>query len=319
MTTDSETASSPRGGRANVRGGLIGGAWLAHRTMVLWAVTIWVLAAWVLVLLFHPGFILAMGMIYAMLAGTLFGGTQTLWGTQEYALSLPPTRGQRYWAGMLMAVGTTLGLTLAGVVTIALDLPQRAWSLVVESGMTQPFPACEYRALYLLAVAAPVAQVAFTFAIASIARSRAMVLSSWLLGLLAGAVVFAAGYLAERLMYGPIHLYATAVLLAAGGVMALLGGYKIYVRKEGVPRPGGGFAGAWIVLIIVIVIGMVLLTLLMYQGSEATDAAHSARTEADQARRAVQSRLETIRPSPPERKAVPKPATRPATRPKGGK
>ena len=316
MNTGSQRTATTRIGR-----GLMWGAWLAHRNIVLWAVTLWVLAAWVLVLLFHPGFILAMGMIYAMLAGMMFGGTETLWGTEELALSLPPTRGQRYRAGMLMAVGTTMGLTVAGAVTIALDLPQRAWGLVVESGMTQPFPACEHRALYLLAVAAPLAQVAVTFALASIARSRALVLASWFLGLLAVAVVFAVGYLAERLAYGPIHLYATAVLLAAAGVMALLGGYKTYVRKEAIPRPGAGAggAGAWFVAgVVIAMLVAVLVSLIVYRQretayrqSEALDAAHSARTEADQAQGPARGRLEAGPTSARASKA--------ASRPKGSR
>jgi len=294
--------------------GLLWREWLAHRGVVIHALAAWLACAWVLLIFFHPGFIIAFGVIYAFVAGTVFGGADAAEGSEEFAFALPPTRSERYVARLAIGGGTVAGFCLLGVASIALDLPQRLWALVVETGFTEPFPVCEMPSLYLLAVAVPLAVYAFGFAIAAVAGSRGLVAVSWLFaGAAAGAVV-GAGCIVEALLWQTVHGWAVAVVLLALAPLGLLLGYFGYVRKEGVsrPTPMQGRSSWWIVFL---VLGVVLLLLfLMYfmvSGDRRPSVADDTPTRVSQPpvpvpRRAVE----------PERMPAPPPTV--AEPPKGG-
>jgi hypothetical protein len=205
-------------------------------------------------LFFHPGFIIAFGVIYAFLAGPRLGGADAAEGSEEFTFALPPTRAERYLARLALGGSTVLLFTLLGVVTIALDLPQTVWGLFVNSGFTEPFPVCRERFLYPLAVAIPFAVFAFSFAIAATAGTRGMVGMAWCLGgALAGAALGLA-FLGEWALWGEVNGYISVLALFALAPLALLAGYLRYIVKEGVsrPAPAQGSSLAWIVAAIVV-------------------------------------------------------------------
>jgi len=198
--------------------------------------------------------------IYALLAGPRLGGADAAEGSEEFAFALPPTRAERYLARLALGGSTVLLFTVLGVVTIALDLPQHVWGLFVNSGFTEPFPACKERFLYPLAVAIPFAVFAFSFALAATAGTRGLVGVSWFLGgALAGAALGLA-FLGEWALWGEINGYISVLALFALAPLALLAGYLKYIVKEGVsrPAPAAGASSWWIWAIVLVLVLLVL-------------------------------------------------------------
>ena len=248
----------------NILKGLLWREWLARRNLLLGFLVAWLILLWVLGIFFHPGFLIAFGVIFAFVVGPRLGGADAAEGCEEFSLSLPPTRSQRYLVRMGLGLVSVFLLAGLGSLAIWLDLPQRLWGLVVESGFTEPFPPVEYGFLYLLAVVASLGVFAFTFAIASLANSRGLVAGAGLAGVLCAAILLALGLLAEYLLWQnrPLNGYITCPALAAVSTMVLLLGYLAYVhRKEGISRPSPmarGGRGWWTAVIVVIIMVIVV-------------------------------------------------------------
>ena len=246
--------------------GLLWREWLAHRNLVLWALCAWLVGGWVLMIFYHPGWIIGAGVLYAMIAGQAFGGGDTIAGTEEFTASLPPVRGQQYLARLILACGTTLAFTGLGALAIAYDLPQHVWGLVVESGFTEPFPPCDPPWLYGLAVGAPFLTLALTFGMAATAKSRGAAVGAPIVGLIGAVLVMAVTLGAEQTLWErQTGLIAVPAFLAIG-VMVLLNNYRRYFRKEAVARPGGTgrMSGVAIVVVVVVVIFVLMTTLLRF-------------------------------------------------------
>src|SRR5215831_3997293 len=79
-----------------VFGGLMWCEWYAHSKLLLFFLAAWLACVWVLPLYGNPAWILLFGTFYAILAGPIYGGSDTLEGVEEFTLALPPTRRQRY-------------------------------------------------------------------------------------------------------------------------------------------------------------------------------------------------------------------------------
>jgi len=252
----------------NVYGGLLWREWLAHRSLVINTLAVWLVCGWVLLIFFHPGFIIALGAVYAMWAGARLGGADAAEGSEEFAFSLPPTRHERYILRMLFGGTTVVILAGLGTLTIALDLPQRLWALVVETGFTEPFPRCEERFLYGLTIALLLGVFGCSFAIATNASTRGLVGVSWILGALGAGAVVGLGFLAERLLWQELNGYVSITALLALTPLALLAGYLVYQRKEGISRPAPihGRSLWWVWLILAGVV-LLLLMILLWGGS----------------------------------------------------
>jgi len=217
--------------------GLLWREWLAHGNLLIGTLAIWLVCAWVLLIFFHPGFILGLGTLFAFVAGTTFGGAESSEGSEEFSFSLPPTRGERFLARMALGGGFLAIFLLLGNLTIALDLPQILWSLFVNSGFTEPFPPCRPRFLYVLAIALPLCVFAFSFAIAATAESSGLVSMGWLLGGLGAAAIMGLGFLLEWWLWEELNGYVACPALFALGALGLQTGYFAYGRKEGISRP----------------------------------------------------------------------------------
>ena len=239
---------------------LLGKAWLANGAMVINFLAAWLVLGWVLMIFFHPGWILALGVLYAFMAAPAFGGGESFEGSEEFAFALPPTRAERYLAHLAAGGIPLLVLLLLGLLAIGLNLPQALWGLFVSSGYTEPFEPADPAFLhYGLAFAVPVAAYAFTFAIASLARSRGTVMWSWFLGGICAGALAGGGLLLEEFLWQRLVGYATVPVLLAAAPLALLAGYLRYVWKEGVSRPwqahgGRGLGWIWIVVIVFVVL-----------------------------------------------------------------
>ncbi|MCY2925391.1 MAG: hypothetical protein NT031_08120, partial [Planctomycetota bacterium] len=117
----------------------LGRAWQASRRVIVAALVVTVLCGWSILLWHHPGWIIGFGSLLGLVLGVILGGMDILTGSEEFSLSLPPTRSRRYLLRAAFGGGIVLALSLLSTLAIGLDLPQRLWRLVVESGFTEPF------------------------------------------------------------------------------------------------------------------------------------------------------------------------------------
>jgi hypothetical protein len=223
----------------------------------------WVIGLWILVLFNHPGFMLAIGLIYVVLFAGQQAGLDIVNGTEEFSFSQPTGRGPLYLARMTPGLAFILTVGIAGGLAIAFDLPQRVWSLVFSSGLTEPFAPIPERSRlwYPLAVCIPLAAFSITFALAALARSRALVFSAWLPGIGGAAGIAVGGSLCESMLWQGANGMFSCPLLLACTVLCLLGGYVLYQRKEAVKgsgQPTGG-SSAWVWILV----GLILLFLLV--------------------------------------------------------
>ena len=319
MSAENEAAASGREQVIpNIWRGLLWREWLAHKNLVLWALCAWLVGGWVLMIFYHPGWIIGAGVLYAMIAGQAFGGGDTIAGTEEFTASLPPLRGQQYLARLVLACGTTLAFTGLGALAIVFDLPQHLWGLVVESGFTEPFPPCDPPWLYGLAVGAPFLTLALTFGMAATAKSPESAVGAAIVGVLgAGALIWialGAEYLIWRRQPGLIVVPAPLAI----GVMALLYGYGRYIRKEAVARPGGGagrMSGVAIVVIIIVVLALMSVFLLYNRQRPAPSATTAPARPARATRPALRERAIIV----PEERPAPVATTAPAQKEKTDK
>jgi hypothetical protein len=237
--------------RVDVLGTLVRREWLASGRLIIGFVVAWVLGM-ALELCFHPGILLAFGCLYAVVLGTVAGGGEAFAGDEEFTFAMPATRHQRYLARLLLAGSALVALQLLGIAAIALDLPQRLWGLVVESGFTEPFPPAR-PLTYWLAAALPIAGFATTFALAANGVGW-----PWFGGPLLAAVVMGLGVLAERGAWGEANGFLCCPALAVLAPLALLAGHRSYLHREGVARPATGRPGALMALAILLAVILVL-------------------------------------------------------------
>ena len=82
-------------GNRDILKGLAWREWLAWGGWFRGFFAVWLVGTWVLMIFFHPGFVLGFGCLYALVAGACSGGLEPIEGSEEFALSLPPTRTQK--------------------------------------------------------------------------------------------------------------------------------------------------------------------------------------------------------------------------------
>src|ERR1051325_5659325 len=78
--------------------GLLWSEWFAHSQLLLIFLAVWLVAVWTLPLFTHPGWVLILGALYAIMAGPIYGGGDVLEGCEEFTFALPPTRAERYFS-----------------------------------------------------------------------------------------------------------------------------------------------------------------------------------------------------------------------------
>src|SRR5678815_193701 len=121
---DPPAAAAPVKPSARVWRGLLWSEWYAHSQVLLIFLAVWLLAVWTLPLFTHPGWILILGGLYALMAGPMYGGADVLEGCEEFTFALPPTRTERFFSRLIVGLGTLLFLCFMNVVALGLDLPQ---------------------------------------------------------------------------------------------------------------------------------------------------------------------------------------------------
>ena len=212
--------------------GLLWCEWYAHSKLLLFFLAAWLSCVWVLPLYANPAWILLFGALFALVAGPIYGGSDTIDGCEEFTFALPPTRGERYLARMAVGGGTLLLFTALDLLALGLDLPQILAKLYVDTGLIRPRPVFESGLLPGLMGALPFAVFAFSFVLAAIAHSRALVLTAWFWAALLALAALQLGFWYEELVWDKLNGFFSCPLLALLATTVLWGGHRAYARKE---------------------------------------------------------------------------------------
>ena len=240
---------------------LLENEWRRHRHALTGLLLFWVAGFWILLLFPHPAFHLVVGLLYCVLFAGPQAGADVMDGTEEFSFSQPTGRGPLFLARMTPGLAFILIVGGLGGLGSAFDLPQKLWSLVFGSGLTEPFAPVRDRFWYLLAVCIPLAVYAIIFTAAAISRSRSGVMISWLPGLLGTGSVTALGFFSENLLWREANGILTCIALVFLAVLFLFAGYLLYDRKEAT-KSTGQVTGGWWTGILLVAAALLALALL---------------------------------------------------------
>ena len=212
--------------------GLLWCEWFAHSKLLVLFLAGWLASVWALPLYANPACILMLGALFAIIAGPVFGGSDTLDGCEEFTFALPPMRGERYVARLTVGGGALLLLTAIDMLALGLDLPQILAKLYVGSGLIRPWPVFRSGLLYGLVLLLPATIFSISFVISAITRSRAVILSSSLWASLISLGALRLGFWYEGMVWDKLNGWFSCPLLVMLCVATLWGGYRVYRRKE---------------------------------------------------------------------------------------
>ena len=287
---------------------LIHQEWQLCRGFIIGLSVLWITGLWVLLLFHHPAWFMVLGLIYVLAVSSNQGGRDVMDGTEEFSFTLPPGRGPLFVSRLTPGLLFLIANGLLGSVAIAWDLPQRVWSVVFSSGLTDPFPRVEEPLWYAMALLVPVAAHTISFSIAALVGTRAGVNLSWLAGFAGVGAIVLVGTVGESLLWKNPNGFLTSPALLAGAVLVPLAAYRAYLRKEASGRGGsaGGTNDGKTLLIIAAVVAvavvLVLLMLVFYTRTNTVQQS-TARDAYERAHQAEQvERIEAIKQNAPSRK-----------------
>jgi hypothetical protein len=219
-------------GRLSVFKGLLWAEWYAHSKLLLSFLVLWLACVWVLPAFAHPGWILLIGIVYAFLAGPLYGGGDVIEGCEEFTFSLPATRSERYWARLTVGGGALLLFTALDLLSLGLDLSPALARLYIRTGLIQPLPVLKSGWLYGLVLAVPFAVFSFSFSLSAVAHSRFLIFTAWLWGGLCALGILYLGLLYEDGAWNEMNGFFSCPFLIILGSSVLWIGHRLYRQKE---------------------------------------------------------------------------------------
>ena len=246
--------------QSSIYKGLFYREWLQHGKMLKTFSAVWLICLYAILLFNHTGWIIAFGMLFGAVAGMRLGGSDASEGSEEFAFTLPVYRKEYFLVRAGLGLTCVLGLCGLGLISIALDLPQVFWGLIVNSGFTEPFSEVKYGFVYWLALILPFAVYTISFSIAALARSQKAVSSSSVAGLVIAGGIYSVVMLLEVYLNSPEGKLWAGVpdgrigipLLLILGVALLTGSWFLYLNKNGIGKTGSsGGKGVWAALIII--------------------------------------------------------------------
>ncbi|MHC1768604.1 MAG: hypothetical protein AB9869_30715 [Verrucomicrobiia bacterium] len=228
-----QVTHEPRSGESgSTFRGVLWCEWFAHSRLLLAFLLFWLACVWFLPLVSHSGWIVVVAAAFALVAGPVYGGGDTIEGCEEFSFSLPATRAERYLARLVIGGGALLLFTVLDLLTLGLDLPQFLGRLYLDTGLLKPLPVLKPRLLYGLVLAFPLAVFAFSFALAAVSHSRMLILTAWFWSLLVAMSVTQLAFWYENAVWGELNGFCSGPLLMLLALAALWGGYRAYLQKE---------------------------------------------------------------------------------------
>ncbi|MEO5914643.1 MAG: hypothetical protein ABIS50_10450 [Luteolibacter sp.] len=206
--------------------------WKLCRNQFIRLASVWFIGLWVLVIFQHPGWLLAIGVAHIMTLSAVQGGRDVIDGTEEFSFTLPPGRGPLFLARIFPGFVFLAANGLLGSLAILYSLPQRLWSLVFSSGLTESFSVVREPVWYIAALFAPCAAHAITFTTAALSGSRQGVNAAVSVGLIGTAATMLVGWWADKGLSPEPWGILTGVGLLGVAVLVPAAGYLLYLRKE---------------------------------------------------------------------------------------
>lgn len=205
--------------------------WFAHSRLLLFFLALWLADVWFVPLFAHPFWILLIGPLFAIVAGPVFGGADVLQGCEEYFMSFPVTRNERFWTRAALGGFAVLILSVASALSLVSNLSDVLLRVFVDSGVPQP-TVPQPGLLYGMISIVPITAFVLSFSVASLAPTRTLVLVSWLWGTLGSLAALRVGIYLEELRYEKFDGRLAIPLLIGVCVAVLTGGSRLYARKE---------------------------------------------------------------------------------------
>jgi hypothetical protein len=206
--------------------------WYAHSRFLLTCLAFWLIGIWVLPLYADRSWILLFGGVYALWAGPRFGGSDIIDACEEFTFALPPTRGERYAARLVVGGGALLLFTAVDLLALGLDLPQMLTKIYVQAGLVQPQPLLKTGLLHGLVLTLPLAIFAISFALSAATHSRRLVLTASFWAVLVSLGALRIGFWYEDVFWGNLNGYFACPLLTVIAVAVLWAGARAYACKE---------------------------------------------------------------------------------------
>jgi hypothetical protein len=212
--------------------GLLWAEWFAHSRLLLAFLLMWLGTAWIVPLFAHPGWLMLVSFLYALVAGPAYGGGDAVEDCEEFTFSLPPTRSERYMARLAVAGVTLLMFVGLDFLILGMDWQSTLKRFFLDAGLMEPAPELKPGMLYGLVLALPLNIFCVSFVISSVVRRRFILFSSWFwslvisLGILYGAMVL------EEWWWHEVNGLFSFPALVFSSIVILITGHRLYRHKE---------------------------------------------------------------------------------------
>ncbi len=213
-----------------------------HKGLLLgWACS-WALLFPLLQLFRDPWGLAVTGGFFALFAGPALGAAEVMEGSEEFFLTLPLPKRTFFATRYLLGLLSLFLLLGAGLALFQWNLPQKAWSLVVETGFTEPYP--PPRAISLAgALVIPFSLYTFIFVAGSLFKTPNSARNALLAGTLPAAALAGGGFYVEYLVFATRDGWRptgwlSLILLGVFPLPLLAAGWIAYGRKELDRAPG---------------------------------------------------------------------------------
>ena len=213
--------------------GLLWREWLLYRYSLSWMLAVWLIGVWILVLFNHPLWVVIIGSVFAETLAASMGTGDVTDGSEEFTFSLPVARRDVYLARVLLGLGSVLAFCVSSVLLMFLDVPQSVWSVLVETGFTEPL-SHEYAPLwvYALGVLLPAALFSMTFWNASLCRTARAAAGSIGVSLMFVFLIGSVATWIEYKIWGELRGLVICSASAGLAVLPLWAGYIGFRAKE---------------------------------------------------------------------------------------
>lgn len=262
IVRDEPATAAPRRSRWQRWRGLLWSEWFAHAHLLAFTLFGWLAAVWIVPLFAHPLWVLAPGLLFAVIAGPAFGGVDVIHGVEEFSFAFPVTRSERFITRLALGGFLSVSISAAGVFILENRLADVVARAFISTGLT-PVEVNPSTLLYSLVIGFPFAVFALGFSVATLATGRTLAFTSWLWGVLGALSMLRISVHWEEQRYERLNGKFAVPLLIVAGLLSLAVAWRLYLRKEAgagvaplrVPRSWWG----WMIALLGAATGIALL------------------------------------------------------------
>lgn len=238
--------------------GQLGAEWRRHCDAALFPVGFLLLATFAYPLLSSVTSIAVCFSVVGAFVATRIAASDAMAGTEEFSISMPATRTERYLSGLLLVLIIPLSAWIALALMVHSAAP-RLWSLWVESGYTPHYTHYGNPQTRMLAVTIPALVTALCFTLGSLARTPVAALVATAVSIAGCGAISAACMTVEDRIRGEASGELLLWVSAAALLPILLAGWLLYRKKE----VTGGEQTSKAALLFIVIGALILLFMLL--------------------------------------------------------